>query len=290
MTSRDDHHRVYVSFQFRNGWHCQFLEADLKTSLPKRLHFASPDKVIELVQRGGGIADQEGQADAESGNRDGKRRSIPQSDARAVLKAEALSSRSICMTVPSSGSNPVCSLLSRVCRPFWATIHVYSPIQHSYLARSRTDHPDDGFTRLLDPVQDLLVLNLRFGVAVNCCAYLLPEGVVFTRVRRHVGQDGQLVHVRIVFRINSLELGMDRFVAGAGQTGKALVDLYIRIAEMEVGVVVITRQPAGCFVGDGVGLGLEAFPLDEATEGFGVSKVFLTGEIRPDSDHSFGSG
>ncbi|HZL53954.1 MAG TPA: hypothetical protein VFC37_23735 [Terracidiphilus sp.] len=60
MTSRDDHHRVYVSFQFRNGWHCQFLEADLKTSLPKRLHFASPDKIIELVQRGGGIADQEG--------------------------------------------------------------------------------------------------------------------------------------------------------------------------------------------------------------------------------------
>src|ERR1035438_1171112 len=141
MTSRDDHHRVYVSFQFRNGWHCQFLEADLKTSLPKRLHFASPDKVIELVQRGGGIADQEGQADAESGHRDGKRRSIPQSDARAILKAEALSSRSICMTVPSSGSNPVCSLLSRVCRPFWATIHIYSPIQHSYLARSRTDHP-----------------------------------------------------------------------------------------------------------------------------------------------------
>ena len=60
MTSRDDHHRVYVSFQSRNGWHCQFLEADLKTSLPKRLHFASPDKIIELVQRGGGIADQEG--------------------------------------------------------------------------------------------------------------------------------------------------------------------------------------------------------------------------------------
>ena len=49
-----------MSFQFRNGWHCQFLEADLKTSLPKRLHFASPDKIIELVQRGGGIADQEG--------------------------------------------------------------------------------------------------------------------------------------------------------------------------------------------------------------------------------------
>ena len=125
---------------------------------------------------------------------------------------------------------------------------------------------------------------------MNFGTHLLPEGVVFTGVGSHVGQDGQLVHVRIVFRINSLELGMDGFVAGAGQTGKALVDLYIRIAEMEVGVVVIARQPAGCVVGDGVGLGLEALALDEATEGFGVSEVFLTGEIRPDSDHSFGSG
>jgi hypothetical protein len=34
--------------------------ADLTTPLPKRLHFASSDKIIELVQRGDGIADQEG--------------------------------------------------------------------------------------------------------------------------------------------------------------------------------------------------------------------------------------
>jgi hypothetical protein len=50
-----------VSVQRRNGWHCQLFEADLKTPLPKRLHFASSDKIIELVQCGGGIADQEGQ-------------------------------------------------------------------------------------------------------------------------------------------------------------------------------------------------------------------------------------
>jgi hypothetical protein len=31
----------------------------LKTPLPKKLHFASSDKVIELVQRGGGLTDQE---------------------------------------------------------------------------------------------------------------------------------------------------------------------------------------------------------------------------------------
>jgi len=60
LTNSDDHRRVYVSFQCRNGWRCQFLEVDLKTSLPRKLHFASSDKIIGLVQRGGGIADQDG--------------------------------------------------------------------------------------------------------------------------------------------------------------------------------------------------------------------------------------
>ena len=31
----------------------------MKTSLPRKLHFTSPDKVIKLVERGGGITDQE---------------------------------------------------------------------------------------------------------------------------------------------------------------------------------------------------------------------------------------
>jgi hypothetical protein len=52
-------HRVYLSFQCRDGWQCQFLEADLQTSLPKRLHFASSNKVVELVERAGGFTDQE---------------------------------------------------------------------------------------------------------------------------------------------------------------------------------------------------------------------------------------
>ena len=52
-------HRVYLSYQSRNGWYCQFLEQDLKTSLPRQLHFASSDKVIELVERAGGFPDQE---------------------------------------------------------------------------------------------------------------------------------------------------------------------------------------------------------------------------------------
>ena len=59
MPRQDDRRRVYMYFQFRNGWNCQFLEEDLKTSLPRKLHFTSADKVVELVERGGGITDQE---------------------------------------------------------------------------------------------------------------------------------------------------------------------------------------------------------------------------------------
>jgi hypothetical protein len=59
MPPQDDRHRVYMYFQDRNGWQCQFLEADLKTPLPRKLCFATPDKVITLVQHGGGLPDLE---------------------------------------------------------------------------------------------------------------------------------------------------------------------------------------------------------------------------------------
>jgi hypothetical protein len=59
MTSQEVRHRVYLSFQCRYGWHCQFLEQDLKTPLPRKLHFASSDKVVELVERGGGLSNLE---------------------------------------------------------------------------------------------------------------------------------------------------------------------------------------------------------------------------------------
>lgn len=57
MPSENRRHRVYMSFQDRQGWQCQFMEADLKTPLPKRLHFASSDKVVELLERAGGFTD-----------------------------------------------------------------------------------------------------------------------------------------------------------------------------------------------------------------------------------------
>ena len=45
-------HRVYMSFFFRSGWQVQFLEADLKTPLPRKLTFGDPDKIRELARRG----------------------------------------------------------------------------------------------------------------------------------------------------------------------------------------------------------------------------------------------
>jgi hypothetical protein len=48
-------HRVYMSFMSRSGWHCQFLEEDLKTSLSKKLAFLSQDMMIELARRGGAV-------------------------------------------------------------------------------------------------------------------------------------------------------------------------------------------------------------------------------------------
>ena len=59
VTSQAPRYRVYMSFQCRYGWQCQFLEDDLKAPLPRKLHFASPDKVVELVERGGGLSNQE---------------------------------------------------------------------------------------------------------------------------------------------------------------------------------------------------------------------------------------
>ena len=41
-------------------------------------------------------------------------------------------------------------------------------------------HANDRLTSLLDPFQDLLVLDLEFGIALGLFADDLPEGVVLT--------------------------------------------------------------------------------------------------------------
>jgi hypothetical protein len=41
-----------MSFRRREGWHCQFLEHDLKTPLPRTLNLTNAGKIYELAQRG----------------------------------------------------------------------------------------------------------------------------------------------------------------------------------------------------------------------------------------------
>jgi len=51
--------RIYMYFMLSGGWHCQFLEADLKTPLPKKLNFSDIAKVTQLIERGNGFRDLE---------------------------------------------------------------------------------------------------------------------------------------------------------------------------------------------------------------------------------------
>jgi hypothetical protein len=37
------------------GWQCQFLEPDLKTPLPRKPVLADSEKLIGLIERGGGL-------------------------------------------------------------------------------------------------------------------------------------------------------------------------------------------------------------------------------------------
>jgi hypothetical protein len=43
-----------MTFFLRQGWEVQFLEADLKTPLPRRFTFDDPEKIKEPVGRGEG--------------------------------------------------------------------------------------------------------------------------------------------------------------------------------------------------------------------------------------------
>jgi hypothetical protein len=52
-------HRVYMTFFRREGWYVQFLEADLKTPLPRKLTFTDPEKIRELARRGEAWGDSE---------------------------------------------------------------------------------------------------------------------------------------------------------------------------------------------------------------------------------------
>ena len=52
-------HKVYMSFFLRDGWNVQFLEADARTPLPRKLTFKDPEKIRELARRGEAWGDSE---------------------------------------------------------------------------------------------------------------------------------------------------------------------------------------------------------------------------------------
>jgi hypothetical protein len=54
-------------FMLRSGWHCQLLEPDLKTALPKKLTFTDARKIVELAERGGYSMTAEGRHALEHG-------------------------------------------------------------------------------------------------------------------------------------------------------------------------------------------------------------------------------
>jgi hypothetical protein len=42
-----------MHFMLCEGWHCQFLEADLKTPLPRKLTLKTPDEIRSMIERVG---------------------------------------------------------------------------------------------------------------------------------------------------------------------------------------------------------------------------------------------
>jgi hypothetical protein len=50
-----------------NRWYCQFLEEDLKTPLPRKLTFATYDKIIQLAARAGALSNLESRQAVELG-------------------------------------------------------------------------------------------------------------------------------------------------------------------------------------------------------------------------------
>jgi hypothetical protein len=44
-----------MSFMLSKSWYCQFLEEDLKTSLRRKLTFATSEKIIQLAEHAGAL-------------------------------------------------------------------------------------------------------------------------------------------------------------------------------------------------------------------------------------------
>ncbi|MFZ0272365.1 MAG: hypothetical protein WB524_11700 [Acidobacteriaceae bacterium] len=61
-----------MHFQTQSGWHCQFLEEDLKTPLPRGLNLVSQDRLFEIAERGGYKLNLEGRQALQQGIEKGR--------------------------------------------------------------------------------------------------------------------------------------------------------------------------------------------------------------------------
>ena len=48
-----------MAFALRGSWRCEFTEVDSRIPLPRKLTFASADKVREMAERGGALSNLE---------------------------------------------------------------------------------------------------------------------------------------------------------------------------------------------------------------------------------------
>ena len=60
-----------MHFMFRKAWHCQFLEEDMKTQLPRTLTFSEDRKIWEMAKRGGFTLNIAGRQELEAALRKG---------------------------------------------------------------------------------------------------------------------------------------------------------------------------------------------------------------------------
>jgi hypothetical protein len=59
-------------FVSRGCWHCQFLEDDLKTPLPRQLSFSDPAKIYEMAERARSLVNLESKQALDHAIRDGR--------------------------------------------------------------------------------------------------------------------------------------------------------------------------------------------------------------------------
>ena len=56
-----------MNFMLVDGWRCSFLEEDLKTPLPRKVLFATPEKMLAFAERGGCVMNLEDRQEFEHG-------------------------------------------------------------------------------------------------------------------------------------------------------------------------------------------------------------------------------